>query len=328
MQIKNALDLSSTIRFGAEIEINPFDLESSSISAIPYSQQNLPLGIYDVAFLVGSIVKDRVFVTKWGNNHNNNYWVVKPDSSCGMEICPPVLKGWLGIQKITEVIECLSLDKRIKSDKRCSFHVHFDVSSLKEEDLLSIISWWIKAEAVFMDSVPSYRKINQYCQLIAQSGVVNSVAEELNLSYFLEKLGVSKYYSLNTFHYYNKKRKTIEFRIMDNESCLDSIDAKNWIALMLHFLETAITRGLPQKFSPKDPFSGYCWLDPIDLFCFLGFLPDQFQLSPRLLEVRDWFVLRLLKNGKNNTCKGLFCADARKQSCKEIEKLSRIIQAI
>jgi hypothetical protein len=152
-------------RFGAEIEVNSFDMRNRPH---PTGQETLPEGIHYLGHLIQKNVEERVLITKWGNNHDNNYWVIKPDSSCGMEVCSPVLKGWMGIKKIAKIVSVLDDDEMVISDNRCSFHVHVDVSKFSSTQINAIFSWWIKCEAVFMDAMPASRKINQYSQRAAE----------------------------------------------------------------------------------------------------------------------------------------------------------------
>jgi hypothetical protein len=315
-------DLKFSVPFGVEIELNSFDLKSRPDGNLSGS---LPLGTYDVAFLVNKFSGERVFVSKWCNNHDNNYWVVKPDSSCGLEVCSPVLRGLFGAKTISQVIESLRKDSRIRSDSRCSYHVHFDVSSLSSEDLLSIISWWIKLESFFMDAMPIKRKVNPYCRLIAQANIIDSVFSPHDISYFIEKLGTTKYYTLNTFHYHHARRKSLEFRIMDNSCCLNPDDSLCWISLLHHFINCSISSG-PPAFLNRDPFSGYCWLDPLDAFKFLNF--DFEVLSPRLSILRSWLLKRLLKYGKDYLEFGIFSRSFKSRSYAEVCKLEKIFQKI
>jgi hypothetical protein len=316
---QDASSIKTTLPFGVEIEVNSFDLKNR-----PDAHNSLPEGSYEIALLINASLEERVFVSKWCNNHNNNYWVVKPDSSCGLEVCSPVLKGMFGVNRIAKAVDTLKSDTRIKSDSRCSFHVHFDVSSLSETELLSIICWWIKLEGFFMDGMPSKRKSNQYCRLISQSNIVKSVSDYYDLDYFVNRIGSSKYYTLNTFHYYNKRRKTIEFRIMDNLCCLDPESARGWILLLHLFIESSILKGPPQKYNPDDSFSGYCWLNPFEGFSFLGFETNSHSLDNKF--VRDWFLYRLLKYGNDYLKYGVFSSSCRKKSYKEICKLEKLFQ--
>lgn len=313
-------DLNLSLPFGVEIEINSFDSRNR-----PEVYQSSPLGSYDVAFIVNEATKGRVSVSKWCNNHHNNYWVVKPDSSCGMEVCSPVLKGWFGVETISNVVDHMNKDKRIKSDSRCSFHVHFDVSSLSSQELLSVICWWIKLESFFMDAMPAKRKVNPYCRMIAQSNIINDISQPYGLDFLVEKLGVSKYYTLNTFHYYNKRRKTIEFRIMDSSCCLSRDESLSWISLLHHFINRSLEHGVPSEFKSGDSFSGYCWLDPVDAFVFLGLMGE---LPKKIGLIRSWLINRLAKNSKDFLEFGIFSRDFKVSSLKEINKLEKLFHQI
>lgn len=318
-QPRELLSFDSLRRFGVELEINAFDMRNRPIG---YEDGKLPEGIYYIGNLVRSITNERVLIHKWGNDHHNDCWVVKPDGSCGMEICTPVMKGWRRLMNLCQVIDGFSQDKKITADTRCSLHVHVDVSDLNEIQLASVITWWIKSEAVFMDAVPPRRKRNQYCQFLGQTDIFDDIEDGLfDPQLLLKKVGHCKYYTINTYHYQNKKRKTIEFRIMDNECCLDAWSAKNWVRLILHFVECAVKRGLPIDYKFGDKWSGYNWLDPLDLFEVLGFLPDQYTLSPGLEQVRSWFLSRMLKHGRDSGLNGVMSDQGRKIAIAQVDEL-------
>ena len=52
----------------------------------------------------------------------------------------------------------------------------------------------------------------------------------------------------------------------------------------------------PEAFKEGDPWSGFCWLDPQDVFKVLGFDPTEYELSPGLQQTRNWFMARLQQN--------------------------------
>lgn len=319
------LSLNTVRRFGVELEINAFDMRNRPLG---HEDGALPEGIHYVGNLIQKTTTERVIIHKWGYDHNNNSWVVKPDASCGIEICTPVLKGWLGIKQLCKVVQALSMNTKIKADHRCSFHVHVDVSDLDESQIAKIISWWIKCEPVFMDVVPLDRKRNQYCQVIGLTDILNDVESDfLANDMLIKKLGVSKYYTLNVYHYYNKKRKTIEFRIMDSECCLNPWIAKNYVRLILHFVETCLKTNMPIKYEQNNKWSGYCWLDPFDVFDFLGFMPGQFELSAGIEQVRSWFLARLLLKIKSTPKLGVMSDKGRSISHDQILLLSSLISA-
>lgn len=316
------LELENYYRFGAEMEINAFDNLNRPLG---YLNGELPAGIHYVGNLVQKTTHGKVTIHKWGNDHHNESWVVKPDGSCGMEVCSPVMKGWTGLMEICRVAEAFKYDAKIKADNRCSFHVHVDVSDLTERQLATILTWWIKCEPVFMDSVPALRKKNQYCQFIGLTDLFNVKSGLLSSASLISRLGQCKYYTINTFHYHNRRRKTIEFRIMDGECCKDPWMTKNWIRLLLHFIQRSLAIGMPLNYEGNDAWSGYCWLDPFDVFKFLGFSLYQYELSPALSQVRSWFVERLMQNSKNSNFQGVFGDFARQISISQIENLNLTI---
>lgn len=317
--VKEPLNLDYFRRFGVEIEVNSFDMRNRPIG---HQDGKLPEGIHYIANLVQKITNNTVLIHKWGNDHHNDTWIVKPDGSCGMEVCTPVFKGWHGVKQLCKVIDAFKKDIKMNADKRCSFHVHVDISDLSEHELASILTWWIKCEPVFMDSVPSCRKKNQYCQFLGVMDIFDDVENGFFAPESLfRRLGNCKYYTINTYHYQNKKRKTIEFRIMDNECCKDPWMAKNYVRLILHFVETAIKRGLPLDYEPQNKWSGYCWLDPFDVYEFLGF--DQNHLSAGLQQVRRWFTARLHQNVRTGEAAGVLGEMARSVSMEQIEQLNK-----
>src|SRR5581483_10670413 len=95
---------------GVEIEINSFD----GFSATP--QNKSPAGIHYVANLIAETLGEYVEVRDWGSTHwyrTYGHWVLKPDNSCGIEVCSPVTQGWYGLRKICRIIEVFQNHKLI-----------------------------------------------------------------------------------------------------------------------------------------------------------------------------------------------------------------------
>ncbi len=285
---------TETMRFGVEIEINAFD---------DINTNRFPTGIEYVAKLVRDVTLDSVRIDKHGFNHDLSIWTVKKDGSCGMEICSPVMKGDLGIQSVEKVIEKLGKDEFIRADKTCSFHVHVNISELTHEQLASVLAYWIKCEPVFLDSMPVHRKNNRYCQVIGFDDAfkVNMLASDI-----VKELGVKKYTTINTYHYCSGSRKSMEFRLADEKLCISPNCAKNWIILLLHFINTTKNLSLPNL----------SWLDPVDVFDLL--FKD---MDLALYEARGWFLKRL-KTNVVTYLPGFWSKKARRVSIEQIKQLS------
>ncbi len=143
-----------------------------------------------------------------------------------------------------------------------------------------------------------------------------------NESFIIESLGAHKYYTANCYHYHrrlNRDRRSIEFRIIENEGCTDPYLIKNWIRLIIHFVERAKAAPVPGNYNPNDPWSGFCWLDPKDVMEFLGFLDHP--LSKGMAQTRNWFIARLYNNiskKSSNNLPGLWSEVARKISREQL----------
>ena len=290
-------------KFGIEIELNSFD--QRDFKKNPLAKNEKPEGI-DYLFDLLKCNNYKVELRGWQNNHNNNEWICKPDASCGIELCSPVSDSF---EEIKSVIDLLSKDSKIKIDDRCSLHVHVDVSDCieknnflldfeKSDKLGSIISWWIKCEAVFFDSFPTKRKNNKYCQCIGLSDILS--VNDINTKKLINVLGQNKYYSLNTYHLSKIDRLSIEFRLAEGEACLDSNLAVNWINFLINFIDCSINKGMP---------SDLCWIDPVEVFKFL-------QLD---IILAKWFLERLMTNINSDV--NYWKKDFRKNSIIEIEKI-------
>jgi hypothetical protein len=314
MEEHENVSLDHCRRFGVELEYNSTNGEDHQ----PL-RDSMPEGTRYIANLVRKITNDSVLVHKWNHDHHNECWIAKPDGSCGFEICTPVLKGGRGIRKISKVIDKIAQDSLIKSDDRCSVHVHVEMSDLDIEQIASVVAWWIKCEAVFLDSVPPRRKKNRYCQHL---GITDLFEHDVDYAAYnlIKKIGGCKYYTVNTFHMSEGKRCTMEFRILEEEGCLDSEMTANWIKLVLHFVDCAAKRGLPSKYRSGSPWSGLLWLDPIDVMKFLKF--DQ-SLSEELSGVRNWFIDRLVEHTMSSEVNNITGREARKFAYSQTVSLAK-----
>jgi len=306
-------------RFGVEIEVN--SLSGRDFIDYPLDKNELPDGIEYIGEKIVKNLKIPVILHQWHPTHNNNNWVLKPDSSCGIEVCSPVDKGAYGLNQICNVVDLISSDKKITIDDRCSFHLHVNLDDCSETEITAILAWWVKCEAAFLDSLPASRKRSRYCQCIG----ISDVFYHDFIDYFAINgaLGKQKYYTINSFHMNKKKRKSIEFRPLGNEGCKSVEIAKNWIRLLIHFVEMAKNKSLPRPWVDgvsgiNDPFRGLLWLDPKDVFRFLGFLDCE--LCKELTEVRNWFLKRLKNNIKTDLL-GMWSIQGRAKAIEEVDEL-------
>jgi len=259
-----------TGRFGVEMELNALDFRDFVKN--PLSSGERPAGMDYVAGVVSGLGFP-CDVQEWQYNHTPSSWSCKPDSSCGLELCSPVLddssKGQLFL-----VMDALSEDKSVLVDERCAFHVHIELSSMDFNDSsAAILAWWIKCEHVFVDFAAPCRKNNFYCKPI---GITDSFApdEPVCAKTIFHKLA-RKHFSANAFHLFNRRRPTLEFRMA--EGTKDSFFADRWINILLRFAGRASAMGLP---------SDYRWMNPEEILKFLDL--DG--------ELENWFATRLLDN--------------------------------
>jgi hypothetical protein len=273
-------------KFGVEIEINSFD--NRDFFKNPLKRGELPVGLEDVANILSNFGTDAI-VQPWGYNHNNSKWICKPDASCGIEVCSPVFEQ-NNFKELISVINLFASNDKIKIDDRCSFHVHVDIGTIEDfynSNLLSsILAWWIKCEHVFMDFAVRHRKHNKYCRFIGKTELFDH-DEKVSAFRAISKLS-DKYLTLNTYHLFNKRRWTLEFRL--GEGTKDEVFVKNWISIILKFIDRC------GKTSPPDT---YKWIHHHEVFDFLDF-------SEKEIDLKIWFLKRLLLNCDKKTPIGQF----------------------
>lgn len=255
-----------------------------------------PAGIDKVALLIYNATGgDEVSIKSYEHTINNNDWVCKYDSSCGIEVCTPVLQGTGDLAKVVKVTEAFGRSNDVNVDEKCSVHIHVGISDYNTAQIASILKFFIQSELVFLDSVPEDRKCNKYCFSIGLRVMVedNSV---LTPEQLLNTISVTKYNPLNIRQYIVDGRKSIEFRIAEGKMVKDPFGMKCWSKLIMYCFHIASQIKYNVSFDEKDPTSGFQWLDPIDTFDILRLTPGKFSLSPGLKQVRDWFLARLQKN--------------------------------
>lgn len=234
------------MRFGVEIELD--SLDGRDFSDRPLSPGEMPAGSDLVAGIVSGLGLE-VQTHGWKHNHNNSVWVCKPDSSCGMELCSPVLDE-SRLNEVVLVLDALAARSEVTSGPNCALHVHVDVSSMisgvpeSSESLCAVLAWWVKCEAVMLDSVPSRRRNSRFCRCIGFSDLFGH-DERVVPCMSVSKLR-DKYLTLNTHHLVARKRNSIEFRIL--EGTKDSSLCESWVGFVLNFVSRAAAAGMPEDY--------------------------------------------------------------------------------
>lgn len=288
------VSFNSCRRFGVEIELNAFDGVDYRDRPLPVGK--IPPGNAELACLLHRTTGKSVEIMTHTHNHNNKNWIVKPDASCGLEVCSPVTKGIAGINEVCKVVDAIKNTPAFNVDDRCSVHLHVEISDSSKQQVAAVLAYWVKCEQVFLDAMPSSRKMNRFCQSIGIMDVFRH-SDPLDASSIIAALSDQKYYSANVRHYNNRVRNTIEFRIMDHEAVVNSFDMKNWIKLLIHFVEVTRMEKLPRDYSHRDQWSSFLWLDPIDVFKLLKFFDC---LTEGMAQVRNWFLARMHQNITKN----------------------------
>lgn len=217
------------------------ELEYNSISSDKLEENKLPSGIMEAACVLKETINKTIFVSNWHTTTGNDYWVVKPDSSCGFEVCSPILKSKNDLFELKEIIKSLRKNGSFSSDKRCSFHVHFELNDTSNNFLSNMIISWIKLEIFLYLLLPNYRKQTNYAQILSLSPLFfhNSNRLEsfkLNQETIINHIKEYKFYSINLYHFKKSNRNTVEFRIMDSSACLNEEYAFSWISLLNNFM--------------------------------------------------------------------------------------------
>lgn len=234
------------MRFGVEIEMDATDGRDFAVRPLVYGE--MPAGYDRVVSIVNGLDME-IQSHGWKHNHNNSVWICKPDSSCGMELCSPVMDE-SEIGDFVRVMDALAADHALTSGPRCSLHVHVDVSDMVEGipessgSLCSVLAWWVKCEPFMMESVPEARRNSRFCRCIGLTDLFDH-EERVVPCLAVSKLR-DKYLSLNTHHLVARKRNSIEFRLL--EGTKDSSLASSWVEFILNFVRRSSSAGIPENY--------------------------------------------------------------------------------
>lgn len=234
------------MRFGVEIEMDATDGRDLAVRPLVYGE--MPAGYERVVRIVNDLGIE-IQHHGWRHNHNNSVWICKPDSSCGIELCTPVMSD----PKMTDLIrvmDAIAADSTLTAGPRCALHIHVDVSDMVDgipessASLCAVLAWWVKCEPFMMESVPESRRNNRFCRCIGLTDLFDH-DERVVPCLAVSKLR-DKYLSINTHHLVARKRNSIEFRLL--EGTKDSLLAASWVAFVLNFVRRSAAAGIPRDY--------------------------------------------------------------------------------
>lgn len=251
----------------------------------------------------------------WAETHNNDYWHVKYDSTCG-----PLGKyqdyGWelasfIGhkpedIDEIGCIAKTLA-NADIKTNLNCGLHIHVDVADFTCSQMGVLLARWLKVEETLFSICHPIRKRSPYCKTLRRPDLLNANYTPNNPDYFWHFMtptnlssheNEDKKYTLNTVGYAcgliksNHSRKTVELRMPE---CLLEYDhVANWTRIYLNFVESCKNANAPEDLSPA--------YDLDDILYYLGLFDKQkFSIfDDNLHQARVWLLNKLMKTNSNS----------------------------
>lgn len=279
------INFHSHRKFGVELEVNqkikPAELVKAIRAADPEHEVNQS--------------------STYQQDYGNKYWHVKFDRSCGdikdqggWEVASYVAAGFKDIEKMYKVTEAIRNVGATVNDE-CGVHVHAEARDLKENQVATIVAYWIKMESVILDSLPKHRRNNKYCKPMSKMIKSTKISSLPNFWHEISPKdfgNTGRRVALNLCNYtnYSPQRKTIELRLP--EGTVDGNEVKNWIRFYLHLIDSTKKLEFPanlEYLSLKESLTmmGLHGLDPFVI------------LSKGLRDTKIWFLKRILKNSTN-----------------------------
>lgn len=262
--------------------------------------------------------------TGWAQTKKNAYWHVKYDSTCGpigkthdfgWEIASYIGSGIDDVNHISRLARFLN-NFGIETNTNCGLHVHVESNDFSPEQMGIMLARWLKIESFLISICHSSRKDNEFCRpirsvletnlIISHRGLQQSdLNDPYNLWTLLKPmdLGVhsnaDKKVTLNTVGFAalqknpSHSRPTVELRLP--EALLDEIHVKNWIRLIINFVDKSKYGVFPRDLSPATTIN--------EVLMYLGLLDqDNFAfLDSELQSTKIWFLNKIINSKQNLT---------------------------
>ena len=178
--------------------------------------------------------------------NNKKDWILKEDSSCGLELVSPILSG-KDIELIPKICNILNYELGLDVDIDCGLHVHIGAEYFPLWKLKRIVQKYQENEMLINHLVGYDRHENDQCRPIEDViDLPNFYAAEDN-EYLIASVAHRKC-KVNMLAL--EKHGTIEFR--QHHGSLDADEVTNWIKFIQDFVCIALTGDIETECNTED----------------------------------------------------------------------------
>ncbi len=176
---------------------------------------------------------------KYRHLKSHNCWGAKfDDSIVGKEFDSPKMRGDQGFEAIADICDFAKIHKW-KTNTRCGYHLHVDVSKESAKNLRAIAYAYARSIPVWQTLVKKNRINNTWCTHTCSHtdrySTLKNKSDWLNFAY----LWARRYEWINWAAYHT--HGTIEIR--SHEATLDKTTICNWVRAHLAFVDWAVKVG-------------------------------------------------------------------------------------
>lgn len=191
---------------------------------------------------------------------DNEDWVIKPDDTCGFEICSPTMPGAPGsMDIIAMVINLLNFDGLSEEwntpiTKRCSYHLHIEINDLSPIEIFRFLQTCYRIEKGIKELLPPSRRRSEYAKPLRN--IFQEYPENISV---LGVLVQDRNIAVNISNYLT--RGTVEIRYAAGTTNSNKINF--WILLWSCILERSLRNDPPEEdlTKLKDVLDWLRWTD-------------------------------------------------------------------
>ncbi len=292
-----------TRKFGIELEVTN-EITKRKLGSIVKLHEKRQITPHDVVVTKG--------IEGWANTVQNNYWHIKFDRSCGWEVASYIGSGFQDVNHMANTASFLA-SKGAKTNLNCGFHIHVETSDFNVQQMNILMGRWLKVENILLSICHPSRTNNPYCKTIRTRWQMQEMYEMI----FNKKPDVLdvweqvKPINLGFHHNEDKRvtlnamgfaiscltkycnRNTVELRMPECQ--LDVSHVKNWIYLIVNFVETSRTASIANDLQPCENL-----LECL-MYLGLGGIENNVVLDPKLFETKVWFLNKIITFSKSET---------------------------